>query len=152
MRLRNSSSGATRRRMVHFEYTSPRCDRRIAYIGRRREPLDSAEIAQNLVDILSDRQAEDIVQIDISKVSTFADYFVIATANNVRQMNALIDTLEREMRQHGVEMGPQEGQPDSGWVLLDFEAVIVHLFSPEQRAFYNLEALWSRSAPLVRFG
>jgi len=119
---------------------------------QRRARLDSAEIAQNLVDILSDRQAEDIVQIDISKVSTFADYFVIATANNVRQMNALIDTLEREMKQRGVEMGPQEGEPDSGWVLLDFEAVIVHLFSPEQRAFYNLEGLWSRSAPLVRFG
>ncbi len=77
---------------------------------------------------------------------------MIATANNVRQMNALIDTLEREMKQRGVEMGPREGEPDSGWVLLDFEAVIVHLFSPEQRAFYNLEGLWSRSAPLVRFG
>ncbi|HLZ69812.1 MAG TPA: ribosome silencing factor [Dehalococcoidia bacterium] len=109
-------------------------------------------MAQNLVDILSDRQAEDIVQLDISKVSTFADYFVIATANNVRQLNALIDTLEREMKPRGVDLGPREGEPDSGWVLLDFGPVIVHLFSPEQRAFYNLEGLWSRSAPLVRFG
>jgi len=103
------------------------------------------------VDILSDRQAEDITQIDISKVSSFADYFVIATANNVRQLSALIDTLERGMKVHGVSMGAQEGDPDSGWVLLDFDDVIVHLFSPDQRTFYNLEGLWSRSAPLVRF-
>jgi len=117
----------------------------------RRTRLDSADIAQRLVDILSDRQAEDITQIDISKVSTFADYFVIATAGNVRQMNALIDTLDREMKQAGVEMGSEEGDPESGWVLLDFEDVIVHLFSQEQREFYDLEGLWSRSAPLVRF-
>jgi len=76
---------------------------------------------------------------------------VIATAGNVRQMNALIDTLDREMKQAGVEMGSKEGDPESGWVLLDFEDVIVHLFSQEQREFYDLEGLWSRSAPLVRF-
>ncbi len=113
--------------------------------------LDSAEIAQRLVDILSDRQAEDITQIDISKVSTFADYFVIATASNVRHMTALIDTLDREMKPAGVDMGAQEGDPESGWVLLDFDDVIVHLFSRDQREFYDLEGLWSRSAPLVRF-
>ena len=76
---------------------------------------------------------------------------MIATAGNVRQMNALIDTLDREMKQAGVEMGSKEGDPESGWVLLDFEDVIVHLFSQEQREFYDLEGLWSRSAPLVRF-
>ena len=67
---------------------------------------------------------------------------MIATAGNVRQMNALIDTLDREMKQAGVEMGSQEGDPESGWILLDFEDVIVHLFSREQREFYDLESLW----------
>lgn len=76
---------------------------------------------------------------------------MIATAANVRHMNALIDTLDREMKQSGVDMGGQEGEPESGWVLLDFAEVIVHLFSREQRDYYNLEGLWSRSAPLVRF-
>lgn len=76
---------------------------------------------------------------------------MIATANSVRQLKALIDSLERDMKPHGVSMGLQEGDPESGWVLQDFDDVIVHLFSPEQRSFYNLEGLWSRSAPLVRF-
>jgi ribosome-associated protein len=77
---------------------------------------------------------------------------VIATASNVRHMNALIDTLDRDMKEAGVDMGLQEGEPESGWVLLDFEDVIVHLFSREQREYYDLEGLWSRTAPLVRFG
>jgi len=124
---------------------------RVGRVPIRRTRLESEQIAQRLVEVLSDRQAEDIVQIDISKVSAFADYFVIATAGNVRQLNALIDTLDRELKAAGVEMSPQEGEPDSGWVLLDFDGVIVHLFSPEQRAFYRLEELWSRAAPLVRF-
>jgi ribosome-associated protein len=84
-------------------------------------------------------------------VSSFADYFIIATAANVRHMNALIDTLDRDMKAFGVDMGGQEGSPESGWILLDFGDIIVHLFSREQREFYNLEGLWSRSAPLVRF-
>ncbi len=117
-----------------------------------REPLDSEQITEKLVEILSDRQAEEIVQIDISKVSSFADYFVIATAANVRHMKALIDTLDRDMKQFGVDLSGQEGEAESGWVLLDFEDVIVHLFSRDQREFYNLEGLWSRTAPLVRFG
>lgn len=123
-----------------------------AHSRARRARLDSPEIAQRLIDILSDRQAQDIAQIDIRRVSSFADFFVIATADNVRQMNALVDTLEGDMQEAGVAMGLQEGEPDSGWMLLDFGGVIVHLFSREQRTFYDLEGLWSRSAPLVRFG
>ena len=114
--------------------------------------LDSPEIAERLIDILSDRQAEDIAQIDIRRTAAFADFFVIATAGSARQLNALIDTLEKEMREAGVPLESQEGEPDSGWVLLAFGAVIVHLFSREQRAYYDLEGLWSRNAPLVRFG
>lgn len=113
--------------------------------------LEPAEVAQQAVDLLSDRQVEDIALIDISKVSDFTDFFVIGTANNERQMRAVVDTLDKELGLLGVQLRAREGTPDSGWVLLDFSGVIVHLFSAEARAFYRLDELWSRAAPLVRF-
>ena len=85
---------------------------------------------------------------DIGKVSTFTDYFVIATAGNPRQMNALIESLDQDLRP---EARPRrvEGTPDSGWVLIDFNDAIVHLFSPDERAYYNLEGLWSKGVSVV---
>lgn len=113
--------------------------------------LDSEALAHRAIDILSDRQAGDIALLDISRVVTFADYFVIATATSPLQFRAIIEQLQRELKLEGAEMRGVEGTPESGWVLLDFGDVIVHLFSPQQRAYYRLEELWSRSAPIVRF-
>lgn len=86
---------------------------------------------------------------DISAVSTFTDQFVIATANNPRQMNALIESLDRDLRGEGIRPDRIEGAPDSGWVLVDFGDVIVHVFAPEERRFYNLEGLWSKGVSVV---
>jgi ribosome-associated protein len=86
---------------------------------------------------------------DIGKVSTFTDYFVIGTAGNPRQMNALIESLDRDLREDGVRPRKVEGTPDSGWVLVDFGDAIVHLFSPEQREYYNLEELWAKGVSVV---
>ncbi|HXK34520.1 MAG TPA: ribosome silencing factor [Dehalococcoidia bacterium] len=102
-----------------------------------------------MADLLSDRQAEDIVLMDISAVSTFTDQFVIATANNPRQMNALIDSLDRDLREEGIRPYRVEGTPDSGWVLIDFGDAIVHLFAPDERRFYNLEGLWAKGVSVV---
>jgi ribosome-associated protein len=113
---------------------------------------EPAELARRIVDVLSDRQAEDVVMLDISQVSSFADFFVIATAQNPRHMNALIDAFDKELANEGYKALRREGTPDSGWVLIDFGAIIVHLFTPEDRAFYNLEGLWTRTGvPAVRF-
>jgi ribosome-associated protein len=112
----------------------------------RTEPL---ELAEKIADLLSDRQAQDIVLMDIGKVSTFTDYFLIATATNPRQMNALIDSLDRDLRADGVKPRRTEGAADSGWVLIDFNDVIVHLFAPEERDYYNLEELWGQSVSIV---
>lgn len=86
---------------------------------------------------------------DISKASSFTDYFVIATAGNPRQMHALMDALDRDLRGEGVRPLRTEGQPDSGWVLIDFGDAIVHLFSRGERAYYNIEALWARGVSVV---
>lgn len=87
---------------------------------------------------------------DISRVAPFADYFVIASAVNPRQMRALIDTLDKELGKDGVRPRHQEGAVDSGWVLLDYGEIVVHLFSPELREYYGLEELWRSATPVVR--
>lgn len=107
------------------------------------------DLAQRIADLLSDRQAEDIVLMDISKASSFTDTFVIATADNPRQMNALIESLDVDLRDDGIRPRRTEGTPDSGWVLIDFGDAIVHLFSREQRAYYKLEELWAQGVSVV---
>ncbi|MDE3094757.1 MAG: ribosome silencing factor [Chloroflexota bacterium] len=115
----------------------------------RRRLLESAELAQRIADLLSDRQAEDIVLMDIGKVSSFTDYFVVATATNQRQLGALVDALQRDLRDEGLRPIRTEGAPDSGWVLIDFGDAVVHLFGPEERAYYNLEELWAQGVSVV---
>ena len=97
-----------------------------------------------------EKQAEDVLLLDISQVTTFTEYFVIASAVNVRQMQALREALDEALARD--EHGPirSEGDIDSGWVLLDLGDLIVHLLSPEQRAYYDIEGLWSKGTPVVR--
>jgi len=95
--------------------------------------------------------AIDLALVDISKTATFTDYFVIATAQSPLQFNALTEYLEKELALEAVCLCHREGSPDSGWVLLDFGDIIVHLFSPEKRAYYRLEDLWGRTSQVVRF-
>ncbi len=113
---------------------------------------EPSEIAQTIVDSLSEHQAENIVLLDISQISSFSDYFVIATAQNGRHMNALISVFDKDLANQGVDALRREGNSDSGWVLVDFGAVVVHLFTEEDREFYDLEGLWDRAGvPAVRF-
>ena len=89
--------------------------------------------------------------LDLTSLSAFTDYFVIATADNERQLSALIDAVDRACN----ALDPpnavrREGEADGGWVLLDLGGVIVHLFSLEQRARYNLEGLWAKAQEVVR--
>jgi ribosome-associated protein len=82
-------------------------------------------------------------------VATFTDYFVIASAVNVRQMQALLEALDEAVNRDNLGSFRREGDLDSGWVLLDLGDVIVHLFSPDQRAYYDIERLWSGGMPVV---
>jgi ribosome-associated protein len=113
---------------------------------------EPSDIAQTIVDALSEHQAEDIVLLDISQKSSFADYFVIATAQNPRHMDALISMFDKDLANQGIDSLRREGDSDSGWVLVDFGPVIVHLFTAEDREFYDLEGLWSLAGvSAVRF-
>lgn len=86
--------------------------------------------------------------LDVREISLLADYFVICSASNERQINAIIDEIVEKEEKSGVEVKRIEGKDGAKWVLIDLGEVIVHVFSNSERAFYNLEKLWS-DAPLV---
>ena len=112
--------------------------------------LDPADYARLAVDVASDRQASDIVMLDITGVSDFADYFVLLTAESPRQVETLVQEIEKTLEEQGATLHHREGSAGGGWILLDFGDVIVHLFRPESREFYQLEAVWSTGVETVR--
>ncbi|HCU80447.1 MAG: ribosome silencing factor [Chloroflexi bacterium] len=108
------------------------------------------DIAHNAVDILADRQVSDIVLLDLTELSAFADYFVIGTVDNIRQARAVIDSIQKNLQINGTRIRP-EGDPESGWVLMDTQdGLIIHLFSLDTRYHYDLEGLWSHGKEIVR--
>ena len=110
-------------------------------------PTDYARLA---VDVASDKLASDIVMLDLRGVCDFADYFVILTAESARQIDSLAGDIESGMEAQGADLYHREGTAQAGWMLLDFSDVIVHIFRPEEREFYNLEGAWSRGVEAVR--
>lgn len=107
-------------------------------------------MAQFIVDVAADKLAEDIVLLDLRGLAPFADYFVIMSAESSRQIEALEEDLTQSLKESGVQRHRREGTSASGWVLLDFSDVIIHIFSPEEREFYDLERLWGRAPQVVR--
>lgn len=87
--------------------------------------------------------------LDLRGLTTIADYFVICTADNERQLRAVLKAVDEAMAEAGARHPRIEGSPETGWVLMDFNDVIVHIFSPEQREFYRLERLWKQAQPIV---
>ena len=119
--------------------------------GSDPESREALSLARRIVELAADKLASDIVLLDIRKVSPIADYFVICTTTSERQTTALLrDLTDQLVEEQGRKPLHTESRADSGWVLLDFGDVIVHIFSPSQRAFYQLEELWSEATPVVR--
>ena len=110
----------------------------------------SLDTARHAVNVASDKQASDIVMLDLRGVASFTDFFVVLTVESPRQMDSLAQDIEAEVEELGARLHHREGTPHSGWVLLDFSDVIVHLFRPESREFYNIEDAWSEATETVR--
>jgi ribosome-associated protein len=88
---------------------------------------------------------------DISELSIIADFFVICSGESERQISALSEAIVEATREHEVKPLHQEGDAASGWILLDYGSTIVHIFSPENRSYYDIEDLWSEAKTVVRF-
>lgn len=102
----------------------------------------SKEMAVMAVDALEDRKGENISIIDISEISTLADYFIIAAGTNRNQVQAMADNVQEKLGRAGHLTKNVEGYESANWVLLDFGDIIVHVFDTENRLFYDLERIW----------
>ena len=105
--------------------------------------MDNRELALTTGNILSAKKAGDIVVLGIAEQSSFADFFVNATAANERQLSALADEAEDQLAKLGVIPKNIEGKPLSGWILMDYGDIIINLFLPQQREMYQIEKIWS---------
>ncbi|MBM2810153.1 MAG: rsfS [Chloroflexi bacterium] len=113
--------------------------------------LEALDLAKKIVELASDKQASDIVMLDLRQISMLADFFVICSASSERQLTALQDGIVDEIRNDAHRRpARREGRSSSGWVLLDYGDVVVHLFSPAERDYYGLEELWSEASPMIR--
>ena len=95
-------------------------------------------------------QADDILMLDVRRLVDFADYFVILSAQSGRQLEGLQEDIVKALKDSGVALHHKEGSPRSGWILLDYSDVIIHLFGAEQREYYRLDQLWAGAAQVVR--
>ena len=104
--------------------------------------METLELVKKVASALEDKKAEDITVIDIREVSSIADYFIIANGNNANQLVAMQDAVDEAMYTNGVHSKQVEGNNNSTWILMDYQDIIVHLFSKEDRLFYDLERIW----------
>jgi ribosome-associated protein len=110
--------------------------------------LNSNDIARLMMKKLKERQGEDLLAYDISTASLGADVLVIATGRNTRHASALADELAELGRDSGLTLASREGRASGGWILLDFESIIVNVLDPQNRDYYALERLW-KEYPLL---
>lgn len=99
---------------------------------------------------MEDKKGEDIIVLDIRELADFAEYFVICSGTSDRMLQALADEVKERIWKALQLRGRAEGQPQDGWVLVDFGDVVVHLLSPDRRNYYRLEDLWSNGKVLLR--
>lgn len=140
------TSTAARARARHLVATEE-----LTTIGTlRKRSADIGQLRDLVLRSLDDDQAEDIVTIDLQGKTAIADYMVIANGRSSRQVGAMADHLLRRLKDGGFGTANVEGLPRGDWVLIDAGDIIIHLFRPEVRDFYNLEKMWSMHMPEER--
>ena len=107
--------------------------------------MTSLEKAKNIAKILDKKKAIDIIGIETKELTVMSDYFIIANGTSNTHVRALADEVDDEMKKLGVEVDHIEGRA-TGWILLDYNDVLVHVFQPESRQYYNIERLWNDAA------
>lgn len=103
------------------------------------KPLELAKYAAGILDA---KKAENINVIQIDEISTLADYFILATGTGNTHVKALADEVEEKLKQKGITPAGVEGYRSNNWILLDYQFIVIHIFTEEGRSFYDLDRLW----------
>jgi ribosome-associated protein len=105
--------------------------------------LEIIKLVQNIVDAADDKKAQDIKVLDLREVSSVTDFFIICTGSTGIHTKAISDNIEEKLEEeHNLRLLRREGYQTGNWILLDYGRVVVHIFKPEEREFYNIERLW----------
>ncbi len=106
-------------------------------------PTGNQNDAQRISELMLDKKAVDIIMIDVRKITTLTDFFVICTSESEPQTRAITDHINQKMKEEGVKSWHIEGYEHLDWVLIDFVHIVVHIFSKETREYYEFERLWA---------
>ena len=112
--------------------------------------LEAIELARRVVEIASDKQAQDIVLLDVRGIASFADFFILMSGETERHLSAIHDEINSALKKEGLKTCHREGDTDSGWLLADYGDVIVHIFAAAERQYYSLDELWSQAKAVMR--
>ena len=106
---------------------------------------NSLNIAKIAADAAEEKKAKDTIILNISKLTLIADYFVITTGDSEPQLKAIYNFIMKKLKENEVRLLHYEGRPETGWILLDYGDIVVHIFSQEKREFYDLEYIWQEA-------
>jgi ribosome-associated protein len=109
--------------------------------------LESTQLTNKITDLIFSKKGYEVKILDLRKLTTITDYFVICTGDSDTQVKAIADEVDRRLRDEGIKPWHIEGYQSLNWILIDFVDVVVHIFKKETREFYNLEKLWG-DAPI----
>ena len=109
------------------------------------------ELVWKIGQILYDKKAEDITILQVDHLTSITDYFVIASGRSALAVRAISEDLEEELAKEGIELRRKEGMVQSRWIVQDYASVIVHIFHPEEREYYNIERLWMDGSNVIPF-
>ena len=111
--------------------------------------IEPIEIAREAAHLASDALATNITVLEVSALTSLADVFVLCSADNVRQLNAVREQVITGLKERGISARRTEGAAETGWILLDYGDIVVHLFTDDQRDFYRLEDVWAEAQTLL---